>query len=133
VLTGKRRNSLAEYPKIGVAKMKDLSLVRKQVKKSAYAAIAKVEDRHAFDFKLEGRRCRYIHKHDGGFTITDVPEWLYSDLERLCNEIRRFEKRTKLLLLKKRGVQTFLYKLFRSKAEINKALRHVSVSVPLAD
>jgi hypothetical protein len=104
-----------------------------KAKRKLDAAKAEIKARHAFDFKLEGRRCRYVYKHDSGFTITDVPEWLYSDLEKLCSEIRRFEERTQLLLLKKRDVQTFLYKLFRSKAEINKALRHVSVSVPLAD
>jgi hypothetical protein len=81
--------------------MGDLSLVRKQADRKLDAAKAETRARHAFDFKLEGQRCRYIHKHDGGFTITDVPEWLYSDLERLCDEIRRFEKRTKLLLRKK--------------------------------
>jgi hypothetical protein len=115
--------------------MTDLSLVRTQVKRKLDAAKAEIRDRHAFDFKVEGVRCRYIHKHDGGFTITDVPEWLYSDLDRLCDEIRRFEKRTKRVLLKSRDVQIFLYKLFRSKTEINKAVRHlsVSVSVPLAD
>ena len=113
--------------------MNDISSVRKQAKRNLYATEAEIRARHAFDFKLEGVRCCYIYKHDGGSTITDVPEWLYSNLKKLCNEICRFEERTKVLLLKKRDVQTFLYKLFRSKAEINKALRHVSVSVPLAD
>jgi hypothetical protein len=115
--------------------MKAISLLSKQVQRKLDAAKTEIRDRHAFDFKVEGVRCRYIHKRDGGFTITDVPEWLYADLERLCDEIRRFEERTKILLLKRRDVKAFLYKLFRSKTEIDKAIRRlsVSVSVPLAD
>jgi hypothetical protein len=106
--------------------MKDISSVRKQAKRNLYATESEIRARHGFDFKLEGVRCHYVYNHDGGSTITDVSEWLYSNLEKLCGEIRRFEKRTKVLLLKKRDVQTFLYKLFRSKAEIDKAVRHLA-------
>ena len=69
----------------------------------------------------------------GEAAVIGVPEELYAELERLFSEICRFEKRTKSLNLKPLDVKRFLYKYFRVKAEINKALRHVSVSVPLAD
>jgi hypothetical protein len=113
--------------------MNDTSSDKKQAERALDVAKAEIKARHAFYFKLEGRRCRCVYKYGGGFTITDVPEWLYSDLENLCDEIRRFENRAKLLLLKKRDVQTFLYKLFRGKTKIYKAMRHVSVSAPPAD
>ena len=112
--------------------MKGLSLVRKQVKKGVYAAIAKVEDRYAFDFKLEGHQCRYVHEH-GEASVIGAPEEFHAELNRLFSEICRFEKRTKSLDLRPLDVKRYLYKYFRVKAEINKALRHVSVSVPLAD
>ena len=107
--------------------------IRTQAERKLDFTKAKIQARHGFDFKLEGVRCRYVYKQDTGFKITEVPGWLESDLESLCDEIRRFEERTKLLLLKERDVQTFLYKLFRSKAQMSKALRNVRVSVSLAD
>ena len=113
--------------------MKDLSLVRKQVKKGVYAAIAKVEDRYAFDFKLEGEWCRFVHKHGGGAAVTVVPEALYPEFEKLYHEIYRFEERTRALNLKSLDVKRFLSQFFISKAQMSKALRRVSVSVRLAD
>ena len=113
--------------------MKAISLVKKQVKKGVYAAIAKVEDQHAFEFKLEGEWCRFIHKHDGGATATGVSEELLPELETLCRESARFEERTQSLKLRPLDVKRFLYLYFQNKAGINKALRRVSVSVRLAD
>jgi hypothetical protein len=117
--------------------MKDLSLVIKQVKKSVYAAIEKVEDRHAFDFKLDREWCRFVHKHGRGAAVTGgvtgVPEALYPEFDKLCREIFRFEERTKSLKLRPLDMKIFLYQFFRSKAEINKALRRVPVSVRLSN
>jgi hypothetical protein len=113
-------------------KMEDLSSVREKVTKRANAAIAKIADQHAFDFKLDGHRCRYEHKN-GEATIIGVPEEFHAEINRLSHQIFRFEQRIKSLNLKSLDVKRYLYKYFRIKAEINRSLRHVSVSVPLAD
>jgi hypothetical protein len=112
--------------------MEDLSLVREKVTKRANAAIAKIADRHGFAFKLNGHRCHYIHEH-GEAKIIGVPEEFHAELNRLFGQISRFDKRTKSLDLRPLDVKRCIYKYFLIKAEINEALRHVSVSVPLAD
>lgn len=112
--------------------MEDLSFVKETVTKRANAAIAKIVDQHAFVFKLDGHQCRYVHEH-GEASVIGAPEEFHAELNRLFSEICRFEKRTKSLDLRPLDVKRYLYKYFRVKAEINKALRHVSVSVPLAD
>ena len=112
--------------------MEVLSLVIEKVTKRANAAIAKIADRHAFAFRLDGHRCRYIHEH-GEAKIIGVPDELHDQINELFREICRFEKRTKSLNLRPLDVKRLIYKHFRIRAEINMALRHVSVSVPLAD
>lgn len=112
--------------------MEELSFVKEMATKRANAAIAKIADQHAFVFKLDGHRCRYIYEH-GEAKIIGIPEEFHTELNRLFHQIARFEKRIKSLNLRPLDVKRYLYKYFRVKAEINKAMRHVSVSVPLAD
>jgi hypothetical protein len=103
-----------------------------QTKRKLDAAKAKIKARHAFDFKLEGRRCCHVHER-GEIVLIGIPDKCCAAISQLFREINRFEKRTKSLNLRPLDVKRYLYKYFRTKVEINKALRHVSVSVPLAD